>query len=442
MNWNALPEGIADALTRTPAPRHVEEFTFTLVDTLASAWSAEPLPPSPLRPAAQEKDAATSWTTGERIAPSAACYDNAHATHASEFDCIHYMAVGHPGAVLLPALLALMESGLVTARQVIGGYLAGLETMATLGEAVGDRLRKRGFHATPVLGAPATAAAVAGSLGVGPSALGTAMFLALTSQSGYACAHGTVGKAHQVAAASRAGLEAGLRATAFGDGELVDVWHLPLEALLQEQLPAPVHRFADPWALDVLPTHYKKYPLCGYFDAPLDHLAALRDAGFLRDARTVTLGVPEYVAAASKYARPRTVDEARFSLPYAVAGLLTRGTVDPRLFTRTAVADPELTRRAADVVVEEVPGELGPLGDTLPGFVRVRRSDGREETTTVVYEVVPPTTDWARARAKLHDALPRADGTTADGVIAQLRGFEQLDGPGLGRLLTWGADNR
>ncbi|MFE5587704.1 MmgE/PrpD family protein [Kitasatospora sp. NPDC056531] len=443
MDWRALPRLAAEAYPESmPPSSHVEECKFALLDTVASAWSTPDSVPPRSKSSGGNGGFPTSWATGSPAELSSACYENAFAAHASEFDCIHYMAVGHPGAAILPALVPLMQNGEIQAPDVISGYLTGLEVMATLGEAVGDRLRKRGFHSTPVLGAPAAAAAVARALRLDATRTSWAMFLASTSNVGFACAHGTVGKPRQVAAACRGGLEAALHSAAMLGEELPTGWQQPLEVLLQEELPTPLHAFGAPWALDVLPTYHKRFPMCGYFDAPIAHVDALRVRGFLREAVRITLGVPEYIATASKYRLPSTIEQARFSLPFSVAGLLARGSIDPTLFSEPSLSDSDIQRWATAVQVQKVDGELGPLGDSITGFVSVERFDGSHETAAVTYRVEPPVTSWEMLEEKLGNILPNASEATVREIVNGFQEFENLDSRQLAAILALGAENR
>ena len=73
--------------------------------------------------------------------------------------------------------------------------------------------------------------------------------------------------------------------------------------------------------------------------------------------------------------RPRTVYDAKFSLPYCLAALLVNGGLDVTSFTPDAIADPGVLDVASRVEYEVK--QYAPAPDAFSGGVRVRTRDGR-----------------------------------------------------------------
>jgi 2-methylcitrate dehydratase PrpD len=73
--------------------------------------------------------------------------------------------------------------------------------------------------------------------------------------------------------------------------------------------------------------------------------------------------------------RPRTVYDAKFSLPYCLAALLVHGRLDVASFTPEGIADPEVLAVAARVDYEVK--DYAPAPDAFAGGVRVQTRDGR-----------------------------------------------------------------
>ena len=122
---------------------------------------------------------------------------------------------------------------------------------------------------------------------------------------------------------------------------------------------------------------------------------------------------------------PRTAYDSKFSLPYCLAALLVRGSVDVSSFSRSAIGDPAVLSRAARVDYEQRDYAASP--DAFPGGVRVRTRDGRvleeelrhqrggTENPMSVAEIV------GKFRANAAQALRRRGGVRARGRRARAR---------------------
>ena len=75
------------------------------------------------------------------------------AAHALDFDDCEVIASTHNSAAMLPALLALAETGGNTGAEVIDAYIAGFETIVCTGAAIGYGHYTTGWHATSTTGA-------------------------------------------------------------------------------------------------------------------------------------------------------------------------------------------------------------------------------------------------------------------------------------------------
>src|SRR5207249_3968651 len=73
--------------------------------------------------------------------------------------------------------------------------------------------------------------------------------------------------------------------------------------------------------------------------------------------------------------RPRTVYDAKFSLPYCLAALLVHGRLDVTSFTQEAITDPDVLDVAARVAYEVK--AYAPAPEGFSGGVRVQTRDGR-----------------------------------------------------------------
>ncbi len=81
--------------------------------------------------------AARQWGTGttsilgstERLAMPAAAFINGVAAHALDYDDYEVVASTHNSTAMVPALLALAETGGQSGKDVVDAYIAGFETI-------------------------------------------------------------------------------------------------------------------------------------------------------------------------------------------------------------------------------------------------------------------------------------------------------------------------
>jgi len=85
-------------------------------------------------------------------APTAALA-NGTMGHGYEIDDVHESAMIHPGAVVIPAALAVGEQQSVDGREFLLGVIVGYDVMCRIGMAVGAKSHiLRGFHPTGTIG--------------------------------------------------------------------------------------------------------------------------------------------------------------------------------------------------------------------------------------------------------------------------------------------------
>lgn len=331
--------------------------------------------------------ACTLVGTERRAAAPWAALANGAAAHALDFDDYEEPGATHPSAVLVPALLALGEERRASGRDLLDAYIAGLEVIVRLGEAVNLSHYHRGWHATATLGALGAAAAGARLLKLDARGAGHALGLATSMAAGFKNQFGTMAKPLHAGLAAKAGvLAAALAAegmTASGEG-LDGEWSvLSLMAGPEaEGFERCLRDLGNPLAIEAYGLVIKPYPCCGYIHGTLDGVLDLRRAGALKtgDIAGVTARIPARNAEILAYPRPRDPMQARFSLQYCAAVAALTGAVTPADFTAEAVARPERRAWLANVTLETHPvhDRSSDLAHREPDEVTLRLTDGGE----------------------------------------------------------------
>ena len=313
------------------------------------------------------KGKARSWSDAPMTLRAAdAALVNGVSAHAFELDDYHNAKL-HPGAVVIPAALALAEELNVTGEKLLTAIAAGYEVMIRSSLALEpSAARLRGWHLTGACGPFGAAAACAVLLGLDVEKTAWALGLAGTQGAGLWAfnADGAMSKRLHAGKAAHSGvLAAELAAGGFsgptqiyetGDGGF-------LKAFSDKSDAAPLtHELGKTWHLDNV--SIKPYSCCGsthaYIDAALEIRKRLHaNTGGKWDAtRPVRVGMSKVVDVQCGFDyKPGTALNAQMSLRYCLAAALTDGQALPQQFTDERMHDRALIDLAATLQLEDDP---------------------------------------------------------------------------------------
>ncbi len=306
---------------------------------------------------------ATVWgETAPSLRASDAALVNGTAVHAFELDDYHQAKL-HPGAVVIPAAVAMVEKLGLNGEQLVTAIAAGYEVMIRSSLALNpSAARLRGWHLTGVCGPLGAAAACASLLKLNEEQTAWALGLAGTQGSGLWAfnADGTMSKRFHAGRAAQSGVMAAeLAALGFTGPTQIYEFHDGgvLKAFSDASDPAPLTRdLGKVFHLDA--TSIKPYSCCGsahsYVDAALELRRRLGTAWDAR--RPVRLGMAKVVQVQCGFDyAPSSSLNAQMSLRYIVAAALTEGHALPPQFSDVKIADPALTALAGRIQCEHDP---------------------------------------------------------------------------------------
>ncbi len=322
-----------------------------------------------------------------RLAPDAAAFVNSSLGHSNESDDTHLKSPTHPGAVVIPAALAVAEATGATGAELLHALVHGYEVMLRVSSSVSPHLIARGHH-PPVGVGPFGAAAAAGTLaGLDRPAMLDALAISASFSAGiqeYTQTGGSVKRLH-CAIPSQAGVRAVLFAQAGVTG--------PPTALEGERGFAKVfagefdvERLTSGFGTEFLTmdTAFKTYSCCYLIHPALDALREFQAAG-LRAEDVESIEVLTHLASLVHHVgtivEPTDILAAQFSMSFSLAQMLLRGDCGYWDYYNADLTDPATLGLARRIVTRVGEPDTDRFNTELD--VRVTLRDGRTMTKTV-----------------------------------------------------------
>lgn len=375
-------EFVTDLSLSDVPDRVLDRSRLLIADTLGAVIGGVDV--APMRDLADRWDdggAASIPGTRVRTTPVRAAVVGGAAGTALEIDSGHRAAGGHPATYLLPALLADAEARGRSGEALLGGFVAGYEICARAGIAAPLDPR---YHPHGVTGAVGAAAALSHARGYeAGETLAAARVAAGGAQHGrFAAALEGVPNAYAGIGNARALLAADQAAVGFGGLDRGIERHLELATDDSTvDAAALAAGLGDRWEIEE--SYFKIHAACRFTHSALDAVARLQSRHAIDPEAVASVDVRTYpVAARLDEPQPRNPYEAKFSIPFAVATRLLRGSSDKPAFGRAALTS-ETLALAERVTVEATDEMADRLPDHRSARVSVRLTDGTEHVAEV-----------------------------------------------------------
>ncbi len=343
------------------------------------AGRRHPVPVLAARGTPGRAGSAVELVGGTRVDAASAAFVNAVAAHVLDYDDSAVgELIGHPSAVVLPAVWAVASDVGATGDDLLTGYMTGVECMMRLAAAFGGGggAYGRGFHSTTILGTVGAAAGAARVAGLDLETTRAAIGLAGSWASGMQATFGSPGKALQVGRAAEAAVRA-VELARVGLDAGTDVLDSQLGyprvffgASDDDDAAARADRFlslggssaiGDGEASNVLADpglRLKPYASCRGSHRSIEAAIELRRSLDLEPDQIVRVEIDPTPEARQilRYSSPETELEAKFSVEYGVAVALVDGAGGIAQFSQDRIMSPDV-RRVLDKV------ELVPTDD-------------------------------------------------------------------------------
>ena len=267
-----------------------------------------------------------------------AAFVNAISAHVLELDDGHRGAQIHLGAVIFPTALAISEAYDLSGKEFLEGVILGYEVGILLGQIVNPKHRDKGFHTTGTIGTFIAGVVASKLLKLDEGQILNALGLCGTQAAGLLESDhgGSMGKVlHAGKAAYNGILSAFLARNGFtGSGTIFEGDEGFLKAMVLDEETQDVNDFSFESALKdigkvrVRDIYFKKYPFCRHLHSSIDTALKLKASIGDEYDHIENIAVKTYsVAAEHNNFRPKSIEELKQSLPYAVAIALVVGEV-------------------------------------------------------------------------------------------------------------------
>lgn len=311
--------------------------------------------------------------TSYRVPAAAAAFANGALAHALDFEDTFELSPGHPNASLVPALLALAQSGeAVSGKQFLTALAVGCDVSCRLALALEQRLEVNGWYPPPILAGFGATAGISNLLRLETSQVRDALSLALcqVTMPGE-IKHSAITQLRAVREAFPA--QAAVQAGQLAQAGIIGVEH-PLEGKGGFYALYANGRFSEEILLDQLGKKFwidtltfKPWPSCRGTHAYVQMAIAMqREHGFPAEAiaevvASISEHMPMLFEPAESRRRPSSAIEGKFSIPYTLGLALVRGGITLDDFDAEALSDPAVLDVAA-----KVKSELKPKGERPP----------------------------------------------------------------------------
>ena len=327
---------------------------------------------------------------GDRLPVVAAAFINSTFGHSFEYDDVNPPYLGHPGAELIPAFMAIAEREHKSGRDFLTTFVAAYELRGRIGWSVSpDLVEHGGPHPSSTCGPFGAAAGVARLLGLGTEGIRNAVAIAGSFSGGlmqYDHGGGSVKRIVCAIAASNGMQAARLAQVGMTGPEGILEGKRGLLRIFSSNFRTErlVADFGRLWTIErVL---FKPYCCCAVIHPAIDGLTTLVARHKLKpdDIKAIEIGYPTRSYDHAAITSPHDLLGMQFSTSYSLALTVLKGGNTPREYTEQALTDPCIKAFASRVRLVEEP-ELGKLHEgRFPARVKVETASGTVHEELVI----------------------------------------------------------
>ncbi|NLN26068.1 MAG: MmgE/PrpD family protein [Bacteroidetes bacterium] len=287
---------------------------------------------------------------------TAMLFNGIHA-HIVELDDGHRVAMMHPGAPVISALLPLAQQKNISGIDFLRGIILGYEASIRLASVLQPSMKDKGFHGTGIAGTIGAAVGIATALKFSKEQMKDAISAAVTSASGILKVIKDISelKPYNVGNAARNGyIAAMLGLTDFKGPKDVFGGKLGFLMMMSENYNKEFLQFKENEKLSILSIYRKPYAACRHCHSPIEAALNIKKTHQLDINRIKSVNIETYYWAVGGHDHVDVIgiNSAKMSTPYSVAVALVKSKAGLSEFTTEIINNTEVINLAKKVKVK------------------------------------------------------------------------------------------
>ena len=296
---------------------------------------------------------------------------NGTCAHGFELDDVSSISISHPGACVIPAVIALAEDRGIAGKRVIEAIVAGYEVMVRVGSTIAAPHIAKGFHPTASFGVFGATAGCGKLLGLTAEQMESAFGLAGSMASGlqqFSISGSMVKRIHAGKSAQQGVIVSQLAQNGFtGPADIFEAKYGFCRVFCGDATSADI-----PWErltkdlgkhYAILDTTYKLSPACGVLHTTIECIEELKkeEAALAEKLEKVVVKGSNNLAHTHNVYEPDTILAAQYSLPFSVALACLGDLSDPTVYLSEEI----LTNKKVLELAKKVTTEFDPDQEKL-----------------------------------------------------------------------------
>ena len=321
--------------------------------------------------------------SGDRFSSKYASLINGTTAHALDFDDVGITALNHPTVAVAPVVFAIGEQLEKSGKEVLRAFTLSVEVLQKVASMLMPELTNRGWHTTSVFGTIGSTVAASILYGLNEKEFINALGISCSLASGLRVNFGTYTKPFHAGLSAQNGVVAvelarsGVTSSEFAF-EGSDGFALAFTGLTISESDLIL---GEKWDAITSGFQFKKYPVCSSSHTAIDAFLILREEEKIDcdDIEKVIAGMSEFAFRNLLFDNPQTIQEAKFSMPYAIAIAALNGDVTLNDFVPGALEDERVQgmMKKVSMKLDDAFVGKGILGNE-PAVVYIQLRSGRE----------------------------------------------------------------
>ncbi|MDR0853905.1 MAG: MmgE/PrpD family protein [Clostridiales Family XIII bacterium] len=332
--------------------------------------------------------------TGIKSDEMTASLVNALNAHKAELDDGHRLAMLHPGAPIISALLAACSVKDIDGYSFIRGIVVGYEATIRLGQAIQPSHKLQGWHATGTCGVIGAACAIAIATNFNRLQLSSTIAAAATCASGLLEMIDDTSqlKPYNVAHAAMNGyVSAVMGESGFtGPKDSIGGKRGFLSVTTGQYDSSLLYQKDDSYKIEQIYT--KPYAACRHSHPAIEAALILANENDIDYMKVTSINIRTYELAIIGHENltVKSVSEAKMSTPYSVAVALIKRSAGITEYTEKTICDADISSLAAKISIVESRELTNISPDRRAAIVDIQMSSGRVFSKRVDYPLGEP----------------------------------------------------